>query len=57
MYAALLGGTVVRSAARGEWGPLLSGVLWALVRALPGARLVGGPRRAIERDSGPPPAS
>ncbi|WP_147332056.1 hypothetical protein [Geodermatophilus marinus] len=56
-YAGLLGGAVLRSAVRGEWGPLLSGAFWALVWVLPGAWLAGGPRRAIERNSGPPPES
>ena len=40
--------------ARGEWGRVFNTLFWPLVLAWPMSRAVGGPRRAIERNSRAP---
>ena len=49
-------GWLVLTVARGDWERLLVTFFWPLVMAVPLTRLSRGPRRAVERNSGPPSA-
>ena len=52
-YAAALLTVVVVSAVRGDWGPLVHGLLWGAAVGVPTARMATGPRRALRLNRDP----
>ena len=53
LWLVLAAGALLGAVLDGNWTQLVSASFWPLIMAVPMAKAIGGPRRAIERNSGP----